>query len=436
MRTVVVGGGPVGMFCAMALARGGHDVIVVDRDAGPPASGVWARRGVMQFRLPHFFRPIVRRVLIETLPGVWEALLAAGGVAARPAGFPEEMTGLQCRRSTFERAVWAAAAGEPRLMLRAGHADRLVTARSRVTGVVIDGRNVDADLVIVATGRVSRFADDVRAPGEGASSGFTGVSRMYRARPGVDLPDDGLPISALYRGYLAMVFPQDDRTLSALIVRASADDALAQLRHAACFDAAVPLIPRLAPWTDPDRFEPITDVMTGGNLANTYRGQLGEDGRAAIPGVFFAGDAVCTTNPAAGRGVSLGLRQAQALTGMLADRAADARDVAERFDAWCTANIRPWYEDHLYWDATLLRRFIGEDIDIEARIPSDVVCAAAGQDPAIWPAAGPYLGMQALPCVLDPAQEKARAVLRSGWRPPYADGPSRDELAGLFLVNA
>ena len=101
MRAVVVGGGPTGMFCAMALARRGDEVIVVDRDPGPPASGRWARRGVMQFLLPHFFRPIVRQVLADALPDVWDALLAAGGVPARPPGFPAELTGLECRRSTF-----------------------------------------------------------------------------------------------------------------------------------------------------------------------------------------------------------------------------------------------------------------------------------------------------------------------------------------------
>jgi len=88
MRAVVVGGGPVGMFCGMALARRGDEVIVVDRDPGPPASGRWARRGVMQFVLPHFFRPIVRQVLAGTLPGVWDALLAAGGGPGPPAGLP------------------------------------------------------------------------------------------------------------------------------------------------------------------------------------------------------------------------------------------------------------------------------------------------------------------------------------------------------------
>jgi 2-polyprenyl-6-methoxyphenol hydroxylase-like FAD-dependent oxidoreductase len=45
MRAVVVGGGPVGMFCGMVLARRGDDVIIVDRDPGPPARGQWARQG-------------------------------------------------------------------------------------------------------------------------------------------------------------------------------------------------------------------------------------------------------------------------------------------------------------------------------------------------------------------------------------------------------
>jgi 2-polyprenyl-6-methoxyphenol hydroxylase-like FAD-dependent oxidoreductase len=421
------------MFCAMTLARRGNEVIVVDRDPGPPASGRWARRGVMQFRLPHFFRPIVRQVLTETLPDVWDALLAAGGIPARPPGFPAELTGLECRRSTFEQAVWAAARREPRLALRTGHADRPVTRHGRVSGVVVDGQIVDADLVIAAGGRASRFADEVRPPAEASTCAFSYVARMYRARPGTQLASSGLPMSWRYRGYQVMVFPQDDGTLSTLIERPTADEALAPLRHNRCFEAVAPLIPQLAPWIDADRFEPITDVMAGGGLTNSYRGQLDDQGRAAIPGLFFVGDTVCTTYPAAGRGVSLGLRQAQALLGMLAvldpGRGADLGDVAEQFDAWCTANIRPWYEDHVYWDATLRHRLGGGDIDIEARLPSDVICAAAEVDPAIWPAAGPYLAMQALPAALDPVRDRARTVLRTGWRPPYTAGPSRDELA-------
>src|SRR5436190_17586897 len=98
MRAVVVGAGPVGMFCGIALARQGHEVVLVDRDPGPPIAGGWRRRGVMQFTHPHFFRPMVRQALQDLMPDVWDALLAAGGVPALPEGMPPQMTGLACRR--------------------------------------------------------------------------------------------------------------------------------------------------------------------------------------------------------------------------------------------------------------------------------------------------------------------------------------------------
>jgi 2-polyprenyl-6-methoxyphenol hydroxylase-like FAD-dependent oxidoreductase len=414
MRTVVIGAGPVGLFCGMTLARSGHQVLVVDRDPPPPPFGVWHRRGVMQFNLPHFFRPIVRQVILGSWPELWEQLVAAGGIPAVPDGLPEELTGLQCRRSTFEQVTWSAAAREPGLVLHTGHVDRVVVERGRAAGVVVDGAQVDADVVIVAAGRAGRVADDYRQPGEGGSCGFSYAARMYRARDGVEPPSSALPMSALYRGYLALVFPQDDRTLSALIVRPTAAHHLAPLRRVDCFEAAAREIPLLGPWTGPAEFEPITDVLAGSGLSNTYRGQL--DSHAAASGLFFVGDAVCTTNPAAGRGVSLGLRQAAELTTLLnaRDGRRDYVGVSRQFEWWCAENIRPWYDDHVYWDATLLARLRGEDIDLDARIPSDVICAAAQVDPSIWRLAGPYMGMQVPPGALRAVEDQARTVLRTG----------------------
>jgi hypothetical protein len=140
---------------------------------------------------------------------------------------------------------------------------------------------------------------------------------------------------------------------------------------------------------------------------------------------------VWPTNPQAGRGISTGFGQARTLLQLLA-RETDLASVAVEFDAWATTNLRPWFDDHVQWDATLLRRWAGDDIDLDARIPSDVVRAAAEVDPTIMPAAMAYTSMTALPGVLDPFRERARAVLRTGWRPPIAAGPSRADLARLI----
>lgn len=427
MRVVVVGAGPVGLFSGMALARRGHNVTLIDRDTGPDPSGGWRRKGVMQFELPHAFRPQVHAALATELPDALAAIVAAGAIPAE-VPFAPGMRGLQCRRSTFERGFRAAAARESRLDLRVGHVDAYLGEGGRVTGVLVDGQRVDAEMVVAATGRAGRVPGDGRAPAEGDDCGFSYVARMYRARSGVDVPVSPIPFAAEHAGYITIAFPQDAGTVCALIVRPTADRDLADLRHEHVFQPATAAIPNLAPWTDPDRFQPITPVMSGAGLANSFRSHLDDQGRVPLAGLLFVGDAVSTTNPAAGRGVTLGLLQAQAMLHLL-DASSDLESVVRELDAWCADNIRPWYDDHRYWDATLLRRFAGVEIDLDAKIPSDVIAAAAERIPEIAPAAGMYRAMLAPPSALAPHEEAARSLLRTGWRPTVAPGPTRDELA-------
>src|SRR4051812_32422872 len=270
----------------MALAREGDDVTVIDRDPGPPAGGRWRRRGVMQFAHPHYFRHLVRLALQDRLPDVWTQLLHAGGVPANFDGAPEFLTGLQCRRATFERVLWQAAACEPGLAMRTGLVTGLLSNHGEVEGVVVDGSTVYADRVICATGRGSSLGDDVRAPGSESACGFSYVARMYRAQPGAPWPTWALS-GRVYDGYQAMLFPHDDRTLSALVVLPSHDTELAVLRRTEAFDMAASLIPQLAPWTGPEGYQPITAPMTGGRLTNGYRGQLDESGQVRVAGVYF-----------------------------------------------------------------------------------------------------------------------------------------------------
>jgi 2-polyprenyl-6-methoxyphenol hydroxylase-like FAD-dependent oxidoreductase len=437
-RVVVVGAGPIGLFTAMAMARRGHDVCCVDRDPGAATAGEWNRLGVMQFHLPHFFRPTVRNELVKHLPDVFEAMTAAGAIPLRMDGMPEEMTNLACRRSVFEHTFRKCAEAEPNLTFHIGHAERVaVGPDGRTTGVVVDARLVEADIVIGAAGRTSHFGQELRAEAIGGPCGFAYAARMYRAKDGVEPCLSPVPLAALADGYLSIVFPQDDRTLCALIVRPADDKALVNLRHEEAHRAAMAAIPNLAAWTDPDRFEPIAPVLAGAGLNNTYSLQGVEPGVAPALGLYFVGDAVCTTNPAAGRGITLGLRQANKLLEILDDPSLDHADASASLEAWCDAEIEPWFQDHVYWDKTLLRRFAGDDIDLDAKIPSDVVCEAAmDRLPHLMPLAGVYMGMLALPSVLDGAQDETRELLRTGWRPAYAPGPTRDELVEAMSVYA
>lgn len=422
MTTAVVGAGPVGLVCALALAQRGERVLLLDPDPGPAQDGAWRRTGVRQFQLPHFFRPFVRQVLEQHVPSMWEAVLAAGAVLNQPPpGVPAWVTTLSSRRSTFEGALRRAARHE-RLTHVSTRVDRLLVERDRVVGVEARGSRYDADRVLVATGRSSRLGQDLRAPAEGSPCGQAYVSRMYRARPGAQPLTSFTPQGDHYDGYRAIAFPQDDRTMSALVVHASADDGWTPLRRDACFQAVVAQIPALAPWTHPDVAEPITGVLRGGTLHNTYQGQ----GHPPA-GVLFVGDAVSTTNPSAGRGVSVGLLQAGALLDLLSGHD-DDRDVSQAFDAYGEEQVRPWYEDHVVNDAALLQCYRGEDLDVDGPLPNDVVCSAAQELPELALPALLYDAMMAPPVSLAPHAGAVRALLRTGWRPRPAPGPSRDDL--------
>ena len=93
--------------------------------------------------------------------------------------------------------------------------------------------------------------------------------------------------------------------------------------------------------------------------------------------------------------------------------------------------MRPWVEDHIRMDDSSRRRWLGEDIDLNQRLPSDLIMAAAAVDPEIQSATAPYLMMTGGPSSLDALEPRAREVYRSGWRPPFAPGPTGQELRSI-----
>jgi 2-polyprenyl-6-methoxyphenol hydroxylase-like FAD-dependent oxidoreductase len=433
VRVAVIGAGPSGLVTGIGLARRGHEVVAVDRDAGPPAQGRWARRGVMQFHHAHAFRPQVGQVLREIAPEAWDAWLAAG---AEPVSFAlpdgtERPGGVRSQRQTFERAVRGAAERTPGFTLRPGHVDGVTTHAGRVVGLRVDGSDLPADLVIDASGRSGRVNRHLREPGIGGECGIAYVDRLYRLHPGSEPPlTNAIAWQGNYDGYMVLVFVHERGLFSALVIRPTSDRSLVDLRHTEAFEAAAAAIPGLAAWTDPAVSTPVTEVLPGGPLLNVYRGQRGADGRA-LPGLVFVGDSVCTTTPNFGRGITTSLLQVSELLRLVEEHGTDAEAVALGLDGYGQEQMRPWVEDHIDMDSAQARRWAGGGIDLSGPLPSDLIMMAARQDPSIDDVAGPYQAMAAPPSVLRSVEERARTVYATGWRPPFDEGPTRPELADV-----
>lgn len=112
---------------------------------------------------------------------MWDAVLRSGVIVNQPPpGMLASMATIASRRITLEGAMWRAAR-HGRLTHVVAHADRLLAHGGCVVGVQAQGSRYDVDRVLVATGRTSRFGDELRPPGEGGPCGQSYVSRTYRA---------------------------------------------------------------------------------------------------------------------------------------------------------------------------------------------------------------------------------------------------------------
>ena len=468
MKVVVAGAGLVGLSSALLLARDGHEVTVVERDAAAPpdpaeAWDAWERRGVNQFRLPHLFASRYRALMETELPDVMTALVDAGALEWHPLGHvpaslrgperpgDEDLMAVTGRRVVVESVMARAAVeardveirrGESIGALLAGTAD--ASGTPAVAGVTLhSGEELPADLVVDATGRRSSLPSWLAGLGaaplaeESDDSGFVYYGRHFRSTDGVVPAVPGvLPVQE-YGTISLLTLPADNGTWSVVIVTSSEDTALRGLRDADRWMTAVRSLPGADPWV---AGEPIDDrVMSMTKLEDRIRA-LVVDGRPVVTGLLPVGDSWACTNPSVGRGASIGLMHAVALRDLLARHADDApSDLASAWDEATRRSVTPWYEATVAGDRHRLqeitaqlagREYAPEDPGYEI---GKALVHAAGQDPDCLRALFQIAGVRQLPLdalAADGVLDKVIA-LGAGWRDEPPLGPTRDELVAM-----
>ncbi len=472
-KIVVLGGGVIGLSTALILTRQGHEVTVLERDGAPVPNSPeqawqqWNRRGVAQFRQPHFLHPGARLVLDALLPDVTEFVLRSHGArfnmltlmprpiqdrAPRPGD--DRFVAVTGRRPVLECAV--AAVAERCVDVRRGtEVTGLLTGFSagpgipNVTGVrLTDGQEIPANLVIDAMGRRSRLplwlaAIGARPPvDEAGESGFVYYTRFFRAAGG-GIPPYRAGFLTNFDCFSLLTLPGDAGTWSVTIFISSRDRALKQLRDPGRWAAVVAACPLHAHFLDG---EPITGVLAMSGFVNRYR-RLVVGGMPVASGIVSVGDAWSCTNPSLGRGITTGLMQAAGTAEVIREHCGDPLALARGHDEMSETRVRPWYENTLEFDRERKEQI---DASIDARpcsLPAEPAARArrallAGMmhDADLFRAFAEINGMLAPPQeVMGRPGLRERIMGFAACEPGSPPGPSRDDvlrtLAGASVTG-
>ena len=390
-RILVVGGGIAGLWTALALARAGRELTVLDRDPPPPETSAdeafekWERKGVGHLRHSHAFLARLHILIRDHYPDLMEELLAAGcreltfeeGLPVslkdsyQPVPGDKDMTILTSRRTTLEFIMRRYAARQQGIRFVTGALVRdILTERDaggalRVTGVKVetDGETKDwmADIVIDAAGKNSQMIEWLNERGAGITeeterAGILYFTRHYRLHDGKSEPARTKIPGAGDLGFIKYgVFPADNGCFS---ITLAVPEIEMEMRRAIVrpetFDAICAMLPGIASWTSTENSKPVSRVFGMGELISRWRHMV-KDGEPRVLNFFPLGDSVIRTNPLYGRGCSFAGVAAEALRETL-DKADNPRERAKQYHARLAKELRQHFDDMVKQDLAATRR--------------------------------------------------------------------------------
>ncbi len=264
-RVIVAGGGVAGLGTALALARAGREVLLLERDPLRDASSAdeafdWERPGAPQTHQTHGFLARIVVLMRERFPDLLDALQRAGcstvsGTSAlgEPRPGDEDLAILLVRRTTFEWVLRRAVEAEPGVEVRSDAGVAGLLAATGPAGRCADRRwrrarrrrpRSGADAVVAATGRRGDVPAwlaplGVAVPETIRQSGLMYLTRWYRVADSFATPPG--PKLGGDLGFLKyLIVPGDGGMLSATLAVRSDDR---ELRRA--LSRPRPLRPRL-----------------------------------------------------------------------------------------------------------------------------------------------------------------------------------------------
>ena len=346
-RAVVIGAGMAGLCAARVLGERFEEVLVVDRDTLPDGSE-W-RRQVPQGRHQHVLLPGGARILDDWFTGLMAEVEEAGGVPIdlsvdfawfRAGGLwrrpPSSLRSVSMSRPLLEAMVRHRVDDLPGVTVR-GEAP--VTdlesdpSRSRIQGVVLADRSVEADLVVDATGRRCQTLSWIEKlgyeppPVSQVEVGIRYVTQVYERsdRPERDWKAIFVVGDPSTRRMAAAVPFEGDRwfvLLSGMNGEQPPTDRFEALEWVRSLDS--PAVAEVMEASQPIG-EPVTHRFP------TEQRRHFDKLRDYPLGWLPLGDAVCSFNPLYGQGMTVAAQQAKALGDELDRRGTVDRALARRY---------------------------------------------------------------------------------------------------------